>query len=144
MTRFVTHTAAFVLFTMALALPTSAQWKEATIPAPFNSGYYLDVFFMPGNPNLGWACSIEGFVVRTTDGGTVWRGASVPNANLEYVQFLTPQIGYASGPSGVYRSDDGGANWRWMCLRTPSVLSNNGWWWLMVCVFWIRAFERTQ
>jgi photosystem II stability/assembly factor-like uncharacterized protein len=89
-----------------------AQWKKLNLPAQYASGYYLDVFFLKGNPNYGWACSIEGFVVRTTDGGVTWMGSSTSRPFLESIQFLTPTIGYTSGPAGIYRSDDGGATWQ--------------------------------
>ncbi|MBU3679653.1 MAG: hypothetical protein FGM32_08620 [Candidatus Kapabacteria bacterium] len=98
----------------AVACATGAlfgQWREVAVPAPFNQGYYLDVFFLPSNPNFGWACSIEGYIIRTTDAGRTWRGTQIRGGNLEYVQFLSPTVGYASGPSGAYRSTNGGSSW---------------------------------
>lgn len=93
-------------------LDASAQWLKIPLPMPYATGYYLDVVFLPSNPNYGWACSLEGYVVRTTDGGATWRGSQVSRPFLETIQFLTPRIGYTSGPAGIYRSDDGGATWR--------------------------------
>lgn len=100
-----------VLLALVSAVPSMAQWKRATLPPPYSTGYYLDVFFLPSDTRYGWACSIDGYVVRTTDGGVTWRGTSPGRPFLEYVQFLTPLIGYTSGPAGIYRSDDGGATW---------------------------------
>ena len=101
-----------------------AQWVPAQLPVPYAFGYYLDIMFLPSNPQLGWACSLEGYVVRTTDGGQTWQDTTV-EPFLEYIQFLTPQIGYTSGPAGIFRSDDGGRSWRNI---TPQLLSNEKSW----------------
>ena len=117
-----------------LIKPLSAQWREVALPAPYNQGYYLDVFFLPSNPNLGWSCSMQGHVIRTVDAGRSWRGTMIPNSNLEYIQFLNARIGYASGPTGVYRSDDGGISWDDI---TPQLLvAEKGW-----GSFWINERE---
>ena len=100
-----------LLFFFALTVSSIAQWREVSLPAPYNEGYYLDVFFLPANPSLGWVCSMQGHVIRTIDGGRSWRGTMIRGANLEYIQFLNPRVGYASGPSGLYRSTDGGISW---------------------------------
>lgn len=103
----------------------TAQWREVQIPPPYNGGYYLDVFFLPSNPQFGWACSMEGFVIRTRDGGTTWQGIQIPNAFLEYVQFVTPQVGYVSGDAGVFRSTDGGQSWSEITPIDPN--NEKGW-----------------
>lgn len=114
------RTAATILVTVLSllgALPSSAQrWEKVTIPAPYSTGYYLDVFFLPSNQNLGWACDQRGgYVVRTVDGGQTWQGVKVDPAkgacHLEYIQFLDPLVGYCSGPCGIYKSVDGGITW---------------------------------
>ena len=124
MSHITDHLTSIKLFAVALILGSgllhheaSAQWVKAQLPAPYSTGYYLDIFFLDSDPNYGWACSLEGYVVRTTDGGTTWAGVRVPiraqnlGPDLESIQFLTPQIGYTSGPAGIYRSYNGGASW---------------------------------
>lgn len=148
------YTLSLALFVTVLAGTSRAQWKEVTLPPPFNQGYYLDVFFLPGNPNLGWACSIEGFVVRTVDGGRTWAGTSVrQDGFLEYVQFVTPSIGFVSGTTGVYRSENGGRSWRDI---TPfNINQEKGWgsFWINQnvglyfvggCASGVQAFYRTE
>lgn len=91
-------------------------WQKCTLPNPYSSGFYLDVFFLPSNPQYGWVCGHQGYVLRTTDGGGSWQGTVVPyqgrsGGHLESVHFVTQQIGYCSGPCGVFASTDGGASW---------------------------------
>lgn len=91
-------------------------WEEVSLPGQFAQGYYLDVFFLLSNPQYGWACGYNGYVVRTTDGGRTWQGSIVPyngrmGGHLESVQFLDVLNGYTSGPAGVFRSTDGGVTW---------------------------------
>lgn len=130
-----------------------SQWREVTLPQPYASGYYLDVFFLPSNPNLGWACSMEGHIVRTTDGGKTWRGFTIPGAFLEYVQFVNANTGFVSGQGGVFRSDDGGASW--IDITPFPMVQEKGWgsYWLndrvgmyLVggCATGTQAFYRTS
>ena len=47
-------------------------WKSATLPANVANNYWLDVYFLPGNTQLGWVCGFNAATVRTTAGGTTW------------------------------------------------------------------------
>ncbi len=102
---------------MFSAISTCAQrWEKVALPAPYDAGYYLDIFFLPNDPSRGWACDQNrGYVIRTVDGGRTWQGTRVDatktGCHLEYIQFLDANIGYASGPCGVYKSTDGGVTW---------------------------------
>lgn len=103
-----------------------AQWTKVDIPAPYDSGHYLDVFFLPSNPNLGWASSIEGYVIRTVDGGKNWQGVRLPVSFFESIQFVNPFVGYTSGDNGIYKSIDGGATW--LNITPADHVQNNGAW----------------
>lgn len=95
----------------------SAQsWQRITVPSGFTTSgnYWLDVFFLPSNPQYGWICGYRGATLRSTDGGSTWQGTTVPNlkdGHLESIYFLDTQVGYCSGPAGMWKSTDGGASW---------------------------------
>ncbi len=100
-------------------------WEDVPLPGQFAQGYYLDVFFLPSNPQYGWACGYNGYVVRTTDGGRTWQGSIVPyngrmGGHLESVHFVDALNGYTSGPAGVFRSTDGGVTWADVTPPFPS------------------------
>ncbi|MFM8771931.1 MAG: hypothetical protein ACKOE4_07940 [Candidatus Kapaibacterium sp.] len=105
-----------VIGVFSLSAQTAQRWKKVALPSPYNTGYYLDIYFLPSNPSLGWACDqYRGYVVRTTDGGNTWQGTTVTGGggcHLEYIQFLDANVGYCSGPCGMFKSTDGGATWR--------------------------------
>ncbi|MCS7176296.1 MAG: choice-of-anchor D domain-containing protein [Candidatus Kapabacteria bacterium] len=92
---------------------TAQQWHKVTsIPAPYSSNYWLDVFFLPSNPQYGWVCGFNGMVIRTTNGGQSWQGTRIPGANqLESIHFVNPSVGYTSGPDGIWCTTDGGTTW---------------------------------
>lgn len=143
------------LLLAASLLPLQAQrWERTTLPKPYDSGYYLDVFFLPSDARYGWACDqYSAYVIRTTNGGVTWVGDSVnvgANAikHLEFVQFLTPAVGYCSGPAGVFKSQDSGKTWT--SIRPDSTAALWGGWFRDENVGWIcggtcgrNAFWRT-
>ncbi|MBS1561874.1 MAG: choice-of-anchor D domain-containing protein [Bacteroidetes bacterium] len=144
-------------FLLAISLlPLQAQrWERSTLPKPFDSGYYLDVFFLPSDTRYGWACDQFGaYVIRTTNGGVTWVGDSVNTGagnskHLEFVQFLTPAVGYCSGPAGVYKSQDSGKTWT--SVRPDPTAAIWGGWFRDENVGWIcggtcgrNAFWRTS
>jgi len=103
-----------VVLLVAFSLGALAQqWQPVTtIPAPYTTNYWLDVFFLPSDPRYGWICGFNGMVIRTTDGGRTWQGTQIPGAyQLESIHFVNPLVGYTSGPDGIWRSTDGGATW---------------------------------
>lgn len=111
----------FVAIGLLTTSCTAQYWQAVTLPAQAATNYWLDVFFLPSNPQLGWACGFRSQVVRTTDGGNTWQLSTVMNnsgGHLESVHFVDSQNGYASGPAGVFKSTDGGATWS---VITPSM-----------------------
>ncbi|MCW5884664.1 MAG: hypothetical protein KIT33_06800 [Candidatus Kapabacteria bacterium] len=94
------------------------------MPREYQNVIYLDVFFLPDNPQLGWICGYEGKTLRTTDGGISWFGSRIFNqigmpreVQLESIHFKTELVGYTSGPDlitgfgVIYKTTDGGATW---------------------------------
>lgn len=91
---------------VVFSIASAQVWERVGLPGQFAQGYYLDVFFLPSNPQYGWACGFNGFVVRTTNGGQSWQ-AVVPfngraGGHLESVHFVDQFNGYVSGPAGVF------------------------------------------
>jgi photosystem II stability/assembly factor-like uncharacterized protein len=111
-----------ILIMIVVAFPLFAYWEKVEgIPDEYKDNVYLDVFFLPDNPDLGWVCGFQSAVLRTTDGGETWQGARVPvnGMQLESIMFLNDTLGYASGPNSsttenegnVFKSTDGGETW---------------------------------
>lgn len=99
------------------------RWEKVQLPAGFNNGsgdFYLDISFLPQNPQYGWICGNNSKVIITTNGGNTWRGVRVTNYphQLESIQFLNVNVGYVSGPTqdgggvgSIFKSIDGGSSW---------------------------------
>jgi len=103
-----------IFFIILLSLKSNALYweKSNNIPEPYKNNYWLDVYFLPSNPNYGWVCGFNGRVIRTTDGGNSWLGSTIVDVNhLEHIHFPTLNIGYVSGPDGIFKSTDGGNTW---------------------------------
>lgn len=109
-TIFLTHVAAFVLFT-----PASAQWVKQTVntAASFRG---LSVV----NEKVVWASGTGGTVIRTIDGGKTWKVMTVPGAekldfrDIEAFDANTSYIlSIGNGESSrIYKTTDGGKTWR--------------------------------
>lgn len=114
MTRIVHIIVCMIFFFGILEEVMGQFWKNVNLPTGYANNYWLDIFFLPGNTQLGWACGFNASVVRTTDGGNTWSGVKVnqfQNPMLESIHFVSPQIGFTSGPQGIWKSTDGGASW---------------------------------
>lgn len=101
-----------VTFLLLLCTSTGyAQWEKVDVP--WDGNLYLDVFFLPSNPQHGWICGMNGRVLRTTDGGNTWLGTQIAQAgHLESVHFVSTTEGYVTGPTDrIFKSTNGGISW---------------------------------
>jgi photosystem II stability/assembly factor-like uncharacterized protein len=89
------------------------DWKKIeAIPPAFIGNTWLDVYFLPENPDLVWICGFSGMTLRSTDGGESFLGSLTPRLiQLESIHFVSDKIGFCSGPSNVFKTTDGGATW---------------------------------
>lgn len=106
------------LLIISLPIFLFSQWKKVkNIPPPYDKNYWLEIYFLPDDPDYGWVCGFEGRVLRTTDRGKTWQGSTILSANqLEHIQFPSKKIGYTSGIGvtgfgKIYKSTDGGTTW---------------------------------
>ena len=109
-----------VLF-LSFVSASAQRWEEVTLPAPYDEGFYLDIYFLPDDTQKGWACDKDsGYVVRTVDGGQTWigsrAGSDTAPCHLEYIQFFTNGVGYTCGPCGLFKSVNNGATWTEIAL----------------------------
>jgi photosystem II stability/assembly factor-like uncharacterized protein len=114
------------LFFIFLFLLTPArlksQWvkqidnvQEEFRDQPGPDDMYLDVYFLPSNPDYGWVCGFGGRVARTTDGGKNWFGTSVTGTNqLESIHFVNEKVGFLVDVTRgiIFKSEDSGDTWK--------------------------------
>ncbi len=86
--------------------------------------------------SLGWACGLNGLILRTSDYGNTWQASnSSTTAHLRKVFFNGNSQGFAVGENGTWlKSSDGGAEWTAAGTLTYSDIndigfpdSQNGW-----------------
>ncbi len=104
----------FVMYFAFLSVNVTADWiKVDNIPAAFKDIQWLDVYFLESDPNFVWMCGMLGATMRTTDGGKSWKGVFIDGGNqLESIHFPEVNVGYTSGPAGVFKTIDGGDSWK--------------------------------
>ena len=122
----------FLLALFFSPLKMFCQWERIkTIPPPYDNNYWLEIWFMPSDPNYIWICGYNSQVIRTTDGGKSWAGVTLPgNMQLEGIMFPDKRVGYVSGILDdqygvIYKSTDGGASF---FNVTPPQLNGNILW----------------
>lgn len=107
----------FFIFSFFASSKVQAEYwrKIENLPKEARNVQWLDVFFL--NSNYGWICGRSyndnfGRVLRTVNGGATWQVSLVAGWFLESVHFVDTQNGFCSGPSGVFKSTDGGVTWQ--------------------------------
>src|SRR5688572_1895547 len=85
------------------------QWNQLTSPSPnsLNSVQFL-------NSSTGFICgSLNGTVIKTTDGGNSWIFSTTGSTGTFYdIYFENPQTGYVVGSSkNVVKTTNSGLNW---------------------------------
>ena len=89
------------------------SWQRVTLPNAMSSGYFLDVHFLPNDPQYGFICGFDGNVLLTKDGGNTWTGIAIQGRPfLESIHFVDRMHGFVSGPGGVFKTSDGGLTWQ--------------------------------
>ena len=100
-----------------------ATWTAARIPSPTARLY--DVQFP--TPQVGFACGLQGLLLRTTDAGRVWEVVPTPfeHAWFTAVHFLDADRGFLAGSKDsplLAGTKDGGKTWE--RVRIPGVAAD--------------------
>ncbi len=105
-----------IIINMSFANSLKAQWVKI-LDEKQSERVLLDIYFLKDNPDYGWICGKDARLLRTTDRGENWEEYVIDPSKpggigfFESVVFLNPNVGYVSGPGGVYKSTNGGKNW---------------------------------
>ena len=85
-------------------------WNQIIVPEVPASSWIWDVYF--ANDNAGWIVGDDGFVARTTDGGSNWTPQDVPaeaRVPLYRIRPSSPDVAWIVGDQGtVLRTANGG------------------------------------
>lgn len=102
----------FCAISVQVVSQTIPSWEKVTLPSAMSSGYFLDVQFLPNDPQYGFICGFDGNILLTKDGGNTWTGVTIQGRPfLESIHFVDRMHGFVSGPGGVFKSIDGGFTW---------------------------------
>lgn len=118
--QFVSATAGWALGAGANLLHTDdggIHWR--IVPIQLSGLHPADLYFL--NPSDGWITGTRcdttvhcvPIMLRTRDGGDHWIIIRFRRpAGFDGFDWVTPQLGYLLGESTLYRTQDGGVNWR--------------------------------
>lgn len=71
--------------------------------------WFLDIYFI--NPQTGFACGQNGYIVKTLNGGLSWNVVYQAANFMHCIRFIDQNTGYVAGYTYVYKSTNGGMNW---------------------------------
>jgi photosystem II stability/assembly factor-like uncharacterized protein len=119
----------FVVFAIigSCTMLMGQRWEAVPLQPPYHATLWLDVYFLPSNPQFGWVCGAKGHVIRTTDAGATWQGTTVPyspsnNDHLESIHFVNTSIGYTSGNAVFLRAPMAEQHGRALLLQVQAIL----------------------
>ena len=103
-------------------------WAQLTSTTSYEFRNINRIIIDPGNADILLACTNQGTVKRSTDGGTTWSSGIFLNTIFNKVQDLKADptnfsIQYCTvNGDGVYKSTDGGVNW----IKSGAGLTTSG------------------
>ncbi len=122
----------FFLSSISILSQTINKWERVEIPDRISQRSYLDIFFLPEDPNYGWICGYDSQISLTTNGGETWKTINVDNNRdqLESIHFVNRNVGYTSGliisnngiAAGILKSTDGGLTWNDVSPPVPATI----------------------
>lgn len=75
----------------------------------------IDVHFLDNE--LGYALSLDGIIIKTTNGGKKWKSSTLPESIIAGgIHFVSNSVGYVVGNTEehcprIYKTEDGGQTW---------------------------------
>ncbi|MCL2039966.1 MAG: hypothetical protein FWG85_06015 [Bacteroidetes bacterium] len=137
-----------ILFFATLTTNAEVNWddyyweKMTIVPNDFPTSYWLEFYFLPDNPQYGFAVGTagtnpnsggSGVFAKTYDSGNTWHASYISGGSFhaESVVFIDINTGYCSGPGSLYKTTNGGTSWNlvrnfngsWGCYA----IDNNVW-----------------
>ncbi len=107
----------FAILTALLVTAAGAQTWKVGLTASYPGISFSDVQFL--SATTGWVVGSKGIVLKTTDGGATWNGATNDTlGTLSSVHFRSATDGYIGGSSRkLYTTTDGGSSWTRILLN---------------------------
>lgn len=87
------------------------SWERVGFVEMFYPGYpYIrGLFFF--NSDLGYATGSSGRILKTEDGGKTWLEYAPTYENINQIEFISNETGYALARNEMIKSEDGGLSW---------------------------------
>jgi photosystem II stability/assembly factor-like uncharacterized protein len=124
-------------------------WNYSTNIDEYNGGTIRDIDYL--SYNTGWAVGFtyssgDGYIRKTTDGGTWTKKLATPSRSVNSVFFIDSNTGWAVGDLGlIVKSTNSGDNWQSITLNTDTLIDlefinpNTGW-----CISKTKLYKTTN